>query len=131
MIWAEESKGQRIKRLRLERDWTQDDLCLKTGLSWQTINRIETDVTRVLLEYLERFAKAFGVTVEYLQSGDTHSERETTRLVDEMLRAGRCTADEADELKSSALQMLKTRRNGKIPLRQNEIEMLMQIMRGS
>ena len=131
MVWGDETRGQRIKRLRVERDWTQDDLSSKSGLSWETINRIETDVTKVLLEYLEIFAEVFGISVEYLQFGETHSERETIRIVDEKLRAGECSQDEAESLKRSALGLLKTRRNGKIPLSENEIDMLLQIMRGT
>ena len=41
MVWDYESVGQRVKRLREDRKLSQKSLALKTGLSEQTINRIE------------------------------------------------------------------------------------------
>ena len=58
--------GERIRSIRRERNWTQDDLAKKAGLLCQNVARYETGRTTPRKAMLARFAKAFDLTVEEL-----------------------------------------------------------------
>jgi transcriptional regulator with XRE-family HTH domain len=66
----EETLGQRIRRERLSRGWSQDDLAHKTKLAKNTIFQLETGITHAAQpESLQRYAEAFEVSVDYLRTG--------------------------------------------------------------
>jgi putative transcriptional regulator len=54
----------RIRDLRAERGWTQADLALRTGVSRQTINAIETGKFDPSLPLAFRLAKLFDLRIE-------------------------------------------------------------------
>jgi putative transcriptional regulator len=54
----------RLKVLRAERDWTQEQLSAAIGVSRQAINALETERHDPSLELAYRIAAAFGVPVE-------------------------------------------------------------------
>ena len=53
-----------VRRLRMERKWSQDDLAVKCGVSRITINRIEMGRCMPDPELLFSLADAFGVSVD-------------------------------------------------------------------
>lgn len=67
-----ETAGDRIRKLRENRGWTQEQLLKKVGgNNINTISRIETGVTRTIrIGTAEKFAKAFNVTPEYIMFGE-------------------------------------------------------------
>ena len=60
--------GERIRQLRRERDWTQDELAQRVGILSQNVARYENGRTAPRKRMLEQFAKAFGMTPDELQS---------------------------------------------------------------
>jgi putative transcriptional regulator len=54
----------RLKVLRAERDWTQDQLAQTIGVSRYAINAIETERHDPSLDLAFKIAAVFGVTVE-------------------------------------------------------------------
>jgi putative transcriptional regulator len=54
----------RVKVLRAERDWTQEDLAKAIGVSRYAINALETGRHDPSLDLAFRIANVFGVTVE-------------------------------------------------------------------
>jgi putative transcriptional regulator len=54
----------RLKVLRAERDWTQEELGKRVGVSRQAINALETEKHDPSLDLAYRISKEFGVTVE-------------------------------------------------------------------
>lgn len=62
------SLGENIRRLRLARDWTLDDLSERSGVDRGTISALENRRSR-RSEFAPQLARAFGMTVEELQSG--------------------------------------------------------------
>lgn len=63
--------GERVKRLRLERDMSHRDLVLASGVSQANISRIETGRRQnVSVEIAYLIARSLGTTVEYLLTGE-------------------------------------------------------------
>ena len=54
----------RLKALRAERDWTQEDLGKRVEVSRQAINALETEKRDPSLDLAYRIATQFGLTVE-------------------------------------------------------------------
>ncbi len=63
-----ETCGDRIKKLRLEKGWSQAVLGEKAGVSQGTIGLLETGSTENS-RFLPSIAEALGTTVEYLRDG--------------------------------------------------------------
>lgn len=57
---------QRIRGLRLARNWTLDALASRCYLSPSTLSRIETGQQRIALEQLVNIAKALGTSLDQL-----------------------------------------------------------------
>jgi transcriptional regulator with XRE-family HTH domain len=57
---------QRIRGLRLARDWSLDDLAARCYLSPSTLSRIETGHRRIALDQLAPIARALGTTLDQL-----------------------------------------------------------------
>ena len=58
----------RIRQLRVERGWTQEDLAESVGVSRQSINSIECDRYVPSLPLALRMAQVFGCSVEKIFS---------------------------------------------------------------
>lgn len=59
--------GERIKQLRLERQWTQEYVCEKLNISSGALSRYETSMYEPKsLELVTDFAKLFDVSTDYL-----------------------------------------------------------------
>lgn len=54
----------RLKILRAERNWTQDDLGKRVGVSRQAINALETEKHDPSLDLAYRISVEFGLPVE-------------------------------------------------------------------
>jgi putative transcriptional regulator len=61
----------RLKVLRAERNWSQQDLAERLGVSRQTINAIEAERYDPSLPLAIRIAKLFGQPVEMIFEGET------------------------------------------------------------
>jgi transcriptional regulator with XRE-family HTH domain len=61
--------GQRIKRLRLKKGWTQADMSAETGLDRAHISEIECGRVTVNLITLQTLAGCFQTTMSRLLSG--------------------------------------------------------------
>lgn len=56
----------RLKVLRAERDWSQQDLAERLEVSRQSVNAIETGRYDPSLPLAFRFADVFGLTIEQI-----------------------------------------------------------------
>lgn len=63
-----ESLGERLKRCRRERGWTQVELAKRARVSQQTLTALETGVTQ-RSRFLPDIAAALGVSAEWLRTG--------------------------------------------------------------
>ena len=60
----------RLKVLRAERDWSQQDLAERLGVSRQSVNAIETGKYDPSLPLAFRIAALFGLPIEAIFSND-------------------------------------------------------------
>lgn len=58
--------GQKIGSLRREKEWTQEELAEKLGVSAQAVSKWENDVSCPDIMLLPEISKLFGVTVDAL-----------------------------------------------------------------
>src|SRR5947207_10729411 len=75
---AGETIGERLKRLRLERGFSQRELAAP-GVSYAYISRIEAGTRQPSVKALRRLAAKLNVTADYLETGsdlDAKSARE-------------------------------------------------------
>lgn len=60
----------RLRVLRAEREWSQQDLADRLGVSRQSVNAIETGKYDPSLPLAFRIAQAFGLTIEAIFEAD-------------------------------------------------------------
>jgi HTH-type transcriptional regulator, competence development regulator len=58
--------GRRLRQLRLERALSQRDLCQMTGMSEDTLSRLENELRRARPSTIRRLADALGVEPQEL-----------------------------------------------------------------
>jgi transcriptional regulator with XRE-family HTH domain len=61
--------GQRIKQLRLARDWSQEELADRAGVHRTYIGSAENGTRNLSLQVLAMFARTFGISASELLSG--------------------------------------------------------------
>lgn len=76
---AGETIGQRLKRLRLERNLSQRELAAP-GVSYAYISRIEAGTRQPSVKALRRLATNLGVTADYLETGSQLAPEEHREL---------------------------------------------------
>src|SRR5438128_12422983 len=78
-VSSREGVGQRLKRLRLERGFSQRDLS-SPGVSYAYISRIEAGARTPSVKALRMLAAKLGVSVEYLETGRDIRETDAREL---------------------------------------------------
>lgn len=66
---AQDQLGMRIKFLRSQRKWSQEDLALEANINKNYICDLENGRRNPSLDILERLSDAFGITLEELFKG--------------------------------------------------------------
>lgn len=62
--------GQKIRKLRRDRNWTQAQLGQQAGINFRNLNRYEHDKLKPGPKMLAKLATAFGVSVEELADSE-------------------------------------------------------------
>ena len=73
--------GEKIKALRKEKMWSQDDLSHAINIHSKHISRYENDKTKPGPDVLKKIADAFGVSMDYLMY-DNVPKDEKTKIYD-------------------------------------------------
>lgn len=84
------SIGKTIAELRKEKGWTQVELAEKLQVSDKAVSKWEKDDSYPSIEFLPVLASLFGVTIDYLITGATQSEKaveNTPKKVEEEILA--------------------------------------------
>ena len=89
-----ETFGQRLKRLRLRRQWTQVQLARQAGLKKAVISLWENDERLPAKRNLQRMAAALGVSAEQLLGGaDRRGAGGTARTLEPAISPPRMPGD--------------------------------------
>lgn len=128
MIWGEETVGERIRRLREERGWSQEELADACKLSRDSINRIELGITPVFGEHAEMIGDALNVSTAYLMNGETHAERETRQELEAMVQDGILKDNELAPIYEMGWPRLRA--SARVPLSRRELLALLEVYRG-
>ena len=85
IITAEEQKkttnksvGKNIRTIRHQRNWSQEDVANRLGISIPAFSKIETGVTDINLSRLEQIANIYGVNVVNLLAPDLEEAEPVT-----------------------------------------------------
>lgn len=80
-----ESMGNRIRNLRKNVGWTQETLAAKINVTPQMISSAESGLKAIRPENLKNMAKVFGVSADYLLTGDV-GDKDLRRLRDKIAK---------------------------------------------
>src|SRR6476646_3223155 len=69
--------GERIKKRRLDLEWTQDQLAQKAGSSKSFLSDLENGKRSVGAENLLDIARALGVSLDFLMTGEASQDQPT------------------------------------------------------
>lgn len=58
--------GENMKRIRLEKDMSQGDICRALGLDRAYISNVENGKQNLTISTMEKVAKALGVSIDML-----------------------------------------------------------------
>jgi XRE family transcriptional regulator, regulator of sulfur utilization len=61
--------GDRIRELRAERDWSQEEMADATGLHWTYIGQTERGERNLTLRSIQKFAKGLKIEMAELFKG--------------------------------------------------------------
>ena len=61
--------GSRIRRLRKDREWSQERMAEASGMHWTYIGQVERGERNVTLHSIVCFARAFNITISELFQG--------------------------------------------------------------
>lgn len=75
--------NERIRKLRLERSWSQVDLAKKLNVTKQSVSNWENDNIQPSIEMLVKLAREFSVSTDYLLGLEERRYLEITGLSDE------------------------------------------------
>lgn len=78
-----ETLGERIRRLRLERNWKQDLVAKRLNVNVNAISRYEGDLREPSLDMLYRMADLFRVSTDYLLGKTDKRTPDVSGLTDE------------------------------------------------
>jgi len=68
--------GKKIRLLRHQKGWSQEDVAKRLDISIPAFSKIETGITDVNLSRLDQISRLFGLTiVQLLASGDSDEEK--------------------------------------------------------
>ena len=71
------SVGERIKKRRTELGWTQEQLCIKVGLSKSFFSELESGKRSVSADNLLKIAQTLSLSLDYLMTGTASEEPPT------------------------------------------------------
>ncbi len=81
--------GRKLQELRREKNWTQEELAEKTGVSRQALSRWESDAALPDTKNIIQLARLFGVSTDYLllDSGEQRTGTQPRRFSTTVLGA--------------------------------------------
>ena len=98
--------GNKIRQLREERDWTQNDLAKKIDKSQKTISSWEKGRTNPKVKELHQLCDVFGCTYETLTGIKQHDTQDIT-FDDVLIRVSTFDLEELERLKDHVIVLIR------------------------
>lgn len=100
--------SQRLRELREQRGWIQKDLADRVGILREVVANYERGVSHPPLPTLQKLARVFGVTIDYLINGDPppRAEFQDRELLDFVAKIDKLDFRLRDALKEMMLALL-------------------------
>ncbi len=104
------SIGEKIKALRKEKKWSQDELSRTINIHSKHISRYENDKTVPGPETLKKIATAFGVSTDYLINDDVPRDEKIKindpELLQQFEQIGQLKEEDRDTIKNVIKAMI-------------------------
>ncbi len=98
--------GKKIRLLRHQKGWSQQDAAKRLDISIPAFSKIETGITDVNLSRLNQISKLFNLTVvQLLSSSDTDEIKEFAAEIDALTQKLQQRDDEIIELQKKVIDL--------------------------
>ncbi|MBD1422746.1 helix-turn-helix domain-containing protein [Sphingobacterium chuzhouense] len=98
--------GKKIRLLRHQKGWSQEDVAKRLDISIPAFSKIETGITDVNLSRLNQISKLFGMSlVQLLSTSDSEEERQVQDEIDELNNKLQAREVEVIELQKKVIEL--------------------------
>lgn len=98
--------GKKIRLLRHQKGWSQEDVAKRLDISIPAFSKIETGITDVNLSRLNQISKLFGMSlVQLLSTSDSEEERQAQDEIDELNNKLQARETEVIELQKKVIEL--------------------------
>jgi len=97
--------GRKIRLLRHQRGWSQQDVALRLGLSIAAFSKIEAGVTDINLSRLEEIAVLFDLSVLQVMTLDDRTDQKFTGEIEILNRLWNQQSEELIDLQKRVIEL--------------------------
>ena len=107
--------GKKIRLLRHQRSWSQEDVAKQLDISIPAFSKIETGITDVNLSRLEQVSALFGLTVvQLLTFTDSEEQEKYNNEVDVLTKKLQDRETDVIELQKKVIDLYEELRRAKV-----------------
>ncbi|MCX6166379.1 MAG: helix-turn-helix transcriptional regulator [Sphingobacteriales bacterium] len=107
--------GKKIRLLRHQRSWSQEDVSKQLDISIPAFSKIETGITDVNLSRLEQISTLFGLTVvQLLTFTDSEEQEKYNNEVDVLTKKLQDRETDVIELQKKVIDLYEELRRSKV-----------------
>ncbi|MBD1432136.1 MULTISPECIES: helix-turn-helix domain-containing protein [Sphingobacterium] len=98
--------GKKIRLLRHQKGWSQEDVAKRLDISIPAFSKIETGITDVNLSRLNQISKLFGMSlVQLLSTSDSEEDRQAQDEIEELNSKLQVREAEVIELQKKVIEL--------------------------
>ena len=98
--------GKKIRLLRHQKGWSQEDVAKRLEISIPAFSKIETGITDVNLSRLNQISKLFGLSlVQLLSTSDASEEKEKLDEINELNQKLQARENEVIDLQKKVIDL--------------------------
>ena len=107
--------GKKIRLLRHQKGWSQEDVAKRLDISIPAFSKIETGITDINLSRLEQIAKLFEMSVvQLLTFNDTEQQEKYVSELETVTKKLQARETEVIELQKKVIELYEELRRSKI-----------------
>lgn len=107
--------GKKIRLLRHQKGWSQEDVAKRLDISIPAFSKIETGITDINLSRLEQIAKLFEMSVvQLLTFNDTEQQEKYVSELETVTKKLQAREAEVIELQKKVIELYEELRRSKI-----------------